>query len=74
MIPCHGLPLVLGNIRKKSIINTWKNSAILNNLRTRKNLKAKCGTCVYKNICGGCRAEAYWQKNDYLEEDPRCWL
>jgi MoaA/NifB/PqqE/SkfB family radical SAM enzyme len=37
-------------------------------------LKGKCGTCKYKNICGGCRSRAYATSGDYLAEDPVCWL
>jgi radical SAM protein with 4Fe4S-binding SPASM domain len=37
-----------------------------------KNLKGKCGYCEFKGFCGGCRARAYYDKNDYLDEEPYC--
>jgi radical SAM protein with 4Fe4S-binding SPASM domain len=71
---CAQMPLVVGNLRKKSLEELWKNSDMFTKLRNRKNLKGKCHSCRYINICGGCRTSAYIHKGDYLEEDPGCWL
>lgn len=74
IIPC--LPLynvVEGNIKNDSLLQVWDNSETFNKLRNRGLLKGKCGKCTYKNLCGGCRAESLYKKNDLLDEDDTCW-
>jgi radical SAM protein with 4Fe4S-binding SPASM domain len=70
--PCTFLPIKAGNIREQSLTDIWRNSKILNTLRQRKSLKGKCGTCEYRETCGGCRGRAYACTGDYLETDPVC--
>ncbi len=70
--PCGYLPVVAGNIRDQSIGDIWENSSIFKELRDPSRLKGKCGQCEYKLICSGCRARAYFQTGDYLEEEPFC--
>lgn len=74
--PCRKLPLVLGNVREDRLNNILlkENNSILNILRTREQLKGKCGICDKKFICGGCRAMAYALTQDYMGEDPHCWI
>ena len=75
LIPCSlvNLPIMnILNLSEKQIINKYKTSKIVHNLLER-NLKGKCGSCTLKNICGGCRARAL-ANNDYLGEDPNCWI
>jgi radical SAM protein with 4Fe4S-binding SPASM domain len=70
--PCTFLPINVGNIREQSLHDIWYNSKILNQLRDRRNLKGKCGTCEYRETCGGCRGRAYTCTGDYFESDPSC--
>ena len=70
--PCTFLPITVGNIREQSIIDIWRNSPILKELRNRELLKGDCGKCNYKNTCGGCRGRAYACHGDYLATDPIC--
>jgi radical SAM protein with 4Fe4S-binding SPASM domain len=70
--PCDHLPISAGNVRKRGFNDIWSNSEVFENLRDFGKLKGKCGICKYKNICGGCRARAYFHYGDYLEEDPGC--
>lgn len=42
------------------------------NLRDPDLLLGKCGICEYKKVCEGCRARAYFEKGNYLEEEPYC--
>ena len=55
--------------------NIWfdKKNPILKDLRNRKLLKGNCGICKFKDVCGGCRARAFWDTEDYLESD-NCWI
>lgn len=68
--------LKVGNIRQQKFSEIWKDDVnpILSSFRNKvKNLKGKCGKCVYKQFCGGgCRIRAYFQYGDLWAEDPLC--
>jgi len=72
--PCHLLPQHLGNLTQQTFDDIWfdKNNRVLKELRTRELLKGTCGKCHFRNVCGGCRAQAFWKNGDYLEQDS-CW-
>lgn len=72
--PCVFLPIVVGNIRKKTFSEIWETSELFQKLRDRELLKGACGSCPYKYICGGCRARAYAYYGDPLAPDPGCIL
>lgn len=72
--PCVFLPIKVGNIREKSIKEIWSESPILQKLRDRKSFWGVCGTCKYREICGGCRARAYGYFGDVQAPDPGCIL
>lgn len=71
--PCGFLQIPCGDIREKPFAEIWSTSPTLINLRDESLLKGKCGSCEYKDVCGGCRARAYEVLGDYLEFDPICW-
>ena len=73
MLPCCKLPISLGNILSMDFHDAW-NSEIMNEFRSCHNLKGKCGRCVHREICRGCRAAAYATYGDCLAEDPQCWM
>jgi heme b synthase len=70
--PCGYLPALAGNIRQKPFKMIWEKSKVFNDLRDTGKLKGKCGECEYRAVCGGCRARAYAQTGDYLDEEPYC--
>ncbi|MFP4654328.1 MAG: heme b synthase [Methanohalobium sp.] len=70
--PCGYLPALAGDLRQQSFKDIWNNSKVFNDLRDSSKLKGKCGVCEYKKICGGCRARAYAETGDYLDEEPYC--
>lgn len=72
VFPCGYLPVSAGNVRKTNLKEIWENSELFHNLRNPDNLKGKCGACEYKIVCEGCRARAFGEKGDYLEEEPYC--
>ena len=72
MLPCTRVRIKLGNALKDDVREVWINSPILGELRDREKLRGACGKCEYKYVCGGCRANAYGEYNDYLTGDPRC--
>jgi len=73
MLCGHYAEGLLGNLKKKRLIEVWRNSEILQQLRDRENLKGRCGNCVNRYICGGCRRDAYRMTGDIMAEDPMCW-
>lgn len=77
--PCDGFfnfpEMVLGNVKKDSIKNIWKNSKLLKEIRAIKpsELKGVCRICKYRDYCaGGCRASAYSVYKDLRMPDPAC--
>lgn len=72
VFPCGYLPVSAGNVRTESFADIWNNSEIFTRLRDTGLLTGKCGACEYRNVCGGCRARAFYQYGDYLDEEPFC--
>ena len=70
--PCAYLNMELGDVRQTPFDEIWKNSEVLNKLRTLE-YSGGCGSCEYTRACGGCRARAaYYHEGDYLAEEPWC--
>ena len=72
VLACTAISKPCGNLNENSLKEIWYESKQVEELRTRENLKGKCGKCVNKYICGGCRAYAYATTGDLLEEDNFC--
>ena len=70
--PSGFLPLPGGNVRDKPFAEIYRNSTLFRDLRDYSGLKAKCGVCDFRDVCGGSRARAYAVSGDYLESDPYC--
>jgi len=71
---CPFIPVSAGNVKQTPLDRIWRESKLFQDLRDRKNLKGKCRTCPYRELCGGCRGRAYAHFGDYLEEDPFCFI
>ncbi|MCL5036921.1 MAG: radical SAM protein [Chloroflexi bacterium] len=70
--PCPYFPLSLGNVRDVPFEEIWAGNDVFHELR-RGVYHGKCGICHYQEICGGCRARAYFETSgDFLAEDPVC--
>lgn len=72
LFPCGYLPVSVGNILKNSIKKLWDGSDVFGQIRTTHLLKGKCKVCKYRDVCMGCRARAYAETGDYMEEEPLC--
>lgn len=73
--PCPFVEVSAGNIRETPFSEIWRKSEVFQNLRQRKKtLKGKCSLCQFIEICGGCRGRAWALKDDYLSEDPSCFI
>lgn len=69
--PCPYLPIEAGNVRKDKFSAIWKSADIFLKLRS-LNYAGRCGGCEFSSSCGGCRANAYWQSGDFMQEDKTC--
>lgn len=72
--PCPFVPVSGGNVRQTPLNEIWHESELFRSLRDRSNLKGKCRTCSNREICGGCRGRAYAHSDDYLGDDPLCFI
>lgn len=70
--PCAFLQTSVGNILKMPALKIWRNNKFLIKLRDRNNLKERCKSCEFKNVCGGCRSRAYRLCGDPFAGDPIC--
>ena len=70
--PCPYMTLTAGNVRQQSFSEIWRTSPVLTALRDPERLGGRCGSCEFKELCGGCRCRAYAGFDDYLAEDPGC--
>ncbi len=67
---CPYLPLEAGNVRVMDFDSIWATSPIFLELRNKELYKGNCGECSHHEICGGCRARAYYKTGDFLDRDP----
>ena len=72
VFPCGYLPVQAGDLNDKPFHEIWHTSPLLLQLRDPALLAGKCGRCQYKTLCGGCRARAMSQSDNYLAEEPMC--
>jgi AdoMet-dependent heme synthase len=73
--PCALLPKTIINATGKTpaqIVSAYKKSKLIKEFILRK-FKGTCGKCKYTRLCGGCRANAYFNGN-YLGSDESCWI
>jgi len=70
---CPYLPVKVDNVLEKPFTDIWQKSRVFKELRS-MDYKGNCGKCEDLDICGGCRARAYYySKGDYLAEEPWCY-
>ncbi|MBI4297861.1 MAG: radical SAM protein [Chloroflexi bacterium] len=71
LTPCPYLPLSVGNVGQQPLAHLWWDSSLLGDLRL-GGLRGRCGHCQYGDSCRGCRARAWSDTGDLLQEDPWC--
>ena len=72
VFPSGFLPLTAGNIREKELAAIYRDSPLFRDLRDTSKLEGKCGSCEFKEICGGSRARAYALTGNANAEEPCC--
>ncbi|MDR0347497.1 MAG: putative heme d1 biosynthesis radical SAM protein NirJ2 [Coriobacteriales bacterium] len=70
--PCAYMTEEAGDVRQQPFDEIWRESPIFEKLRTRA-YSGSCGSCDYREGCGGCRARAaYYHDGDILATDDYC--
>jgi AdoMet-dependent heme synthase len=70
--PSGFLPLRAGNVRKRDLVDIYRNSEVFLKVRDVNNFDGKCGLCEFRKICGGSRARAYAHSGNPAGSDPVC--
>ncbi len=70
--PSGFLPLVAGSVREQQFPDIYRTSPLLQSLRQPDHFGGRCGTCEFREVCGGSRSQAYAVAGDPLAEDPNC--
>jgi MoaA/NifB/PqqE/SkfB family radical SAM enzyme len=76
MTPCAMLDIPMMNIFPLSIeeiTDTYRTHPLVRGILAR-NFKGECFNCSNKYKCGGCRARALVQNEDFFGADPLCWI
>ncbi len=74
ILPCPGVSLPVGNIRRTRLGDILRDSPVIRDLRDiRTRIKGACRTCPDNPFCYGCRGLAFQVAGDYLAADPLCW-
>ena len=71
IMPSGFLPLALGNVRDDDVVEVYREHPLLRRIRAAE-LGGRCGTCAFRDACGGSRARAFAAYGDPLAEDPGC--
>lgn len=72
VFPSGFLPLSAGSIREQGLATIYRDSPLFRNLRDTSKLEGKCGSCEFKEICGGSRSRAYALTGNPHAEEPCC--
>ena len=73
VVPCRRLPVKVGNVLDRSLIDIWYTSDFLWKLRNKGNIAA-CKNCeLFARCFGGARCVAYGYFNNSFAPDPQCW-
>ncbi len=69
--PSGFLPLTLGNVRERSLVDVYRNNELLRSIRS-ANFLGECGRCEYSDLCGGSRSRAFATYDNPLASDSGC--
>jgi radical SAM protein len=71
--PSGFLPLGLGNVREQPLVEVYRDHPLLRRIRAAE-FSGRCGTCAFRELCGGSRARSFAASGDPLASDPACPL
>lgn len=70
--PAGFLPLGCGRFPENSVVESYQCHPTFRALRRPDGFGGKCGSCDYREICGGSRSRAYAVTGDPLAAEPDC--
>jgi AdoMet-dependent heme synthase len=70
--PSGFLPISAGNVRRDDVVTAYRTSPLFRGLRRPDGFGGRCGTCRYRDVCGGSRSRAFAATGDPCGEDPLC--
>jgi radical SAM protein len=70
--PSGFLPQRCGNVLDGGFREIYRTSPVLRSLRDPDQLRGKCRSCEFREVCGGSRSQAYAVNGDVLGSDPNC--
>lgn len=70
--PSGFLPHHCGNVTEQGFRELYRNHPLLRALRDPASFHGKCGSCEFREVCGGSRSHAYAVTGDLLASDPTC--
>jgi PqqA peptide cyclase len=78
-LPCHAAAVIPGlqfeNVKEKSLMEIWENSAAFRKFRGESWMQEPCKTCDWREQdFGGCRCQAFLLAGDEAATDPVCSL
>lgn len=72
VFPSGFLPLGVGNVRQRSLVDIYRHAPLFQDLRDTSKYGGRCGACEFVGVCGGSRSRAYAMSSDPLAEEPFC--
>ena len=72
VFPSGFMPITVGNVRDKSLVEIYREAPLFNDLRDPSKFEGRCGLCEFVGVCGGSRSRAYALTGDPLAEEPFC--
>ena len=70
--PSGFLPVHCGNVTEHGFRHLYRTHPLLRALRDPAGFEGKCGSCEFREVCGGSRSHAYAVTGDPLGSDPTC--
>ncbi|ABL83878.1 MULTISPECIES: TIGR04053 family radical SAM/SPASM domain-containing protein [unclassified Nocardioides] len=70
--PSGFLPQRCGNVTEQGFRELYRTDPLLLSLRDASAFHGPCGTCEFREVCGGSRSHAYAVTGDVLGSDPTC--
>jgi radical SAM protein len=72
VFPSGFMPIPVGNVKEKSLVDIYQEAPLLNDLRDTSKYEGRCGVCEFVGICGGSRSRAFAMTGNPMAEEPFC--
>jgi len=59
-------------VRRASAVDLYRDAPLFRNLRDPGLLTGRCGSCRWRDVCGGSRARAFALTGDLHADEPTC--